>query len=453
MEINYKDTMNDKQKQKCLEVSNLLKKYNINSIEEIQGCTLAEFLAKQHPDRYDNSIYQNTDELKQIFAIVNKRENVAVFINLNKDENSKLEVGDFAEQDMQTYKIKLVPELEKNLRTQIEKMSNGVFSKEEQEKMYNEIFKGDLDSLEKTATIDFYLNHEAKRIISKRLDKINDENGKSKEERDRLEAKENKKEERGEDSEEVNLSNDKGEDSNEKLPADVVKACKKLNITKLKGYFYVDAVDMYKKVDNNLVNKNGGKVLILETPSEKIDGPNRYYGMQDEKMVSYGNEDQAIKEVTGKVTKYGQVVKPLKLQEPKAVEYSNGDGLVINEVIDDNRELSVNEANGYRRDMEDLLEKYSRNIEILKADDSMPIEIKREQMIGVCERFKELSNGIAKHYDIGQDDRKNIGIEVMKNTGKAMYDETKEYEEREEKMPKPKDDEPEAFEVPGKRTR
>lgn len=407
MEINYKDTMNDKQKQMCLEVSNLLKKYNINSIEEIQGCTLAEFLAKQHPDRYDNSIYQNTDELKQIFAIVNKKENVAIFINLNKDENSKLEVGDFAEQDLQTYKIKLAPELENEIKGQYEKMCNGTTMAKDFEKEKNKIFKGDLDSLEKTATIPFYLKGEAKKIISAKIDKENDENGISRDEREQIEGEQ---------------LQDK-EENDQNLPTDVINACKKLNISKIKGYFYVDANQLRKKIDNNLVNKDGEKVLIIETPSEKIDGPNRYYGMQDEKMVLYGNEDQAVKEVTGNVTKMGKVIEPLRIKEDKTIKYQDSDGLVINEQIDDNSELSVQEANNYREEMIEILEEYSKEIELIENDNSLNDKQKRQKIYEKGNEFYIRADKIADNYDIKPFDTDSVMDKIEKHEKEEIDEE------------------------------
>lgn len=451
MEINYKDTMTDKQKKDCLEVSDLLKKYNITSIEEIQGCTLAEFLAKQHPEKYDNSIYQNTDELKQIFAVVNKKENVAIFINLNKDNNSKLEYGDFAEQDLNTYKIKLAPEIEEKFKLEIEQMSHDYFSIKEQEKIFKESFKGDLDSLEKTATIYFYLIHRAKKIISEKLDEVNRENGISKDEREKIESKGNEikleKEEHDEYSKEVNIVNEENKDDEKnEIPVEVREACRKLGINKIKGYFYVNASELHNKVDNTLVDKYGEKVLMLQVPSEKIEGPDKYYGMQDEKMVLYGNEDEAVRDVTGK-TRMGEVVEPLKLQEPKAVEYSDDDGLVINEQIDDNSELSVQEANNYREEMEELLEKYSQNVEMIENDTSLSLDEKTQMLNDMKNKFCSDADRIADKYDIKSADTKNIMIEMEEHTEEEIDEETEE-----EQLNRTDDDEPDYFEVPGKRT-
>lgn len=446
MEINYKDTMTDKQKKECLEVSDLLKKYNITTAQKIQGCTLAEFLAKQHPQKYDNSIYQNTDELKQIFAVVNKKENVAIFINLNKDNNSKLEYGDFAEQDLTNYKIKLVPEIEKKLKSEIEKMSHGYFSTKEQESIFKESFKGDLDSLEKIATIDFYLIKQAKKIISEKLDEINRENGISKEERNIIETKkkiDKEKAEHEDNTEEISIVNEKNEeDEKDNIPEDVRKACKKLGINKLKGYFYVNASELNSKVDNTLVNEYGNKVLMLEVPTEKIEGPNKYYGIQDEKMVLYGNEDEAVRDVTGK-TRMGEVIEPLKLQEPKEVKFDNKDGMVVNEQLDDNKDMSVQEANAYREEMEELLEKYSQNLELISSDTSKSKQEKEKMIYDIKNKFSSDSTELANKYDIKDDDTKNIVTEVEENTNEKIQ----ENRDRDDE-----DDEPDYFEVPGKLT-
>lgn len=458
MEIKYKDTMSDNQKQECLKISKLLKKYNINSIDTIQGCTLAEFLAKQHPEKYDNSIYKNTDELKQIFAIVNDKKNVAIFINLNKDSNSKLEYGDFAEQDLTNYKIKLAPEVEEKFKAQIEKMSHEYFSAKEQEEIFKDSFKGNLDSLEKIATIDFYLEHQAKSVIKDKLKEINEKNGKSVDEKDvNKEKQEGKTEDdsKKEKEEKVSLVDEKNEEEEKtEIPDDVKKACKRLGINKIKGYFYVNASDLNRKVDNTLVNKYGDRVLMLEVPSDKLEGPNRYYGMQGEKMVVYGNEDQAVRDVTGNITKMGKVVEPLKLQEPKEVKFDNKDGMVVNERLDDNMELSVQEANNYREEMEKLLEKYSREVELLKEDDDMELNEKLEKMRQNDGEFFSQANSIAQKYDISIDDRENIQTKVIENSVEAAKDETEEYEERDlnEKQAK-EDDEYDGFDEVGRRIR
>lgn len=380
------------------------------------------------------------------------------------------------EEDLTQQQKGIPPEIEKMIKTKISQMSNGVFSEEEQEEIYDEISQNEVLLNKEKGTLDIYLNNEIKRIIREKLINKNKDNPMAMEEelekQKKDEEKEEKEKEIEEDSENLDEDNldeeleedsekeeevgleDEKEEKTDDIPQDVKEACQKLGINKIRGYFYVNASDLGNKVDNTMVNKFGNRVLMLEVPSEKLEGPNKYYGMQDNRMVVYGNEDQAVREVTGNVTKMGKVVEPLKLQEPKEVKFDNKDGMVVNERLDDNMELSVQEANNYREEMEKLLEKYSREVELLKEDDDMELNEKLEKMRQNDGEFFSQANSIAQKYDISIDDRENIQTKVIENSVEAAKDETEEYEERDlnEKQAK-EDDEYDGFDEVGRRVR
>lgn len=395
----------------------------------------------------------------------------------NEKEEEIIKEEEILIEDLNEPQKGIPPELEKMIKTKISQMSNGVFSEEEQEDIYDNLSKNQILDNKENGTLEVYLNNEIRKIIIEKLREKNKENESSKEQPEEQQKEEEQKKDEEEqqqeeqveenmqddnekksdedskEDEEVTLVDEENEEEKNDVPEDVKKGCEKLGVNKIKGYFYVNAGDLSKKVDNTLVNKYGNRVLMLEVSSEKIEGPNKYYGIQDEKMVVYGNEDQAVREVTGNVTKMGKIVEPLKLQEPKAVEYSDGDGLVINEQIDDNKELSVQEANNYREEMEELLEEYSRNIELLKEDDEMELNEKLEKMRQNDGEFHAKANQIALKYDISIDDRENIQSKVIENSKETFEDEKEEYEEKEEIQNNEKeDDEPDYFEVPGKLT-
>ena len=354
------------------------------------------------------------------------------------------------------------PELERVIKNKIRQMSNGAFLEEEQEEIYDSISKKEVLKNEENGTLDIYLNNEIKRIIKEKIISKNKDNPIAREEE--LDKQEKEEEEKNKEKEEVieedseildeNNLTEKSEENSEKeeeevvledgneektddIPKDVEEACQKLGINKIKSYFYVNASDLYNKVDNTMVNEFGNRVLMLEIPSEKIDGPNKYYGMQNDKMVVYGNEDQAVKDVTGNVTKMGSVVEPLKLQDTKAVEFDDKDGFVVNEQIDDNKDLSVQEANNYRKEMEKLLEEYSREIESIKKNDDLNSNEKAQKLLENDGKFHDRANKIAKNNDISLDDKNNINSKVKEETN----DNLKEIQEEEKQKvlePNPK---------------
>ena len=298
--------------------------------------------------------------------------------------------------------------IQKQLEESIEKYAKDIYSSKEIKEMTEDMMPKNLDDMEKLATKgDREISEKAERLVKfEKPDEINEKNGKSKAERNEIENA-NKVT--------IGQENDGQADKNE-VPEDVQKACRKLNITHIKSYFYVEAAQLEEKIDGTRVDKNGSKVLMLEVEdSANVGGPNKYYGMQDDRMALYGTANSEVRNVTGNVTQMGKVVKPLKLESPEYIEYEDSEGLVIREQIDEKSDLSVQEINYYRGEMEDILEKYSQNIYMIKSSNLSPQEkVKEVQKIDDwCDR--ETTNS-AREHNISVFDDKNIDEETDKNT-------------------------------------
>lgn len=419
----------------------IFEKYEIDESTQIQVCNMVEFLIVEHPEKYDRTAgtrmdYENNEELRRIYAVVNKEKNVAVMINTN--ENGKMPEGEYGVYDLQNHKFELTNEEVKNrIKLAIKSINKDGLSKDVdvhdfEKEMFEKLCPKNLDEMEKLATIDNRIEVEAKRLVTEKTREVNRKNGKTEEEIKAIEA-ENGKQDKNEEKVVIGQGNDSQDKA--QIPKDVEEACKRLGIMHVKSYFYVNARELSEKVDGTRVNKNGNRVLIIEVAdSTNVSGPNKYYGMQDNRMILYGNENKEIRDVTGNVTKMGKLVKPLKLQSPEYIEYKDSEGLVIREQIDDRANLSVQEIENYKNGMEDILERYSQNIYMIKYDSNLSPEEKIEQIQKIDDWCDEETTDIALENDISMNDDKNID---------AMTDEhTEDIQE-----------EIEAWEVPGKRER
>lgn len=392
----------------------IFEKYEIKDISEIQVCNLAEFLIKEHPEKYDRTDgtrmdYENDENLKKIFAIIDHQKNRAIMINTNPE--GQIEEGEFGEYEFGEENDSKKPQfyltnedlkqrIQKQLEESIEKYAKDIYSPQEIKEMTEDMLPKNLDDMEKLATKgDREISEKAERLVKiEKPDQINRKNGKSKAERNELENASKVT---------IGQENDGQADRNE-VPEDVQKACRKLNITHIKSYFYVEAAQLEEKIDGTRVDKNGSKVLMLEVEdSANVGGPNKYYGMQDERMALYGTANSEVRNVTGNVTQMGKVVKPLKLESPEYIEYEDSEGLVIREQIDEKSDLSVQEINRYREEMEDILEKYSQNIYMIKSSNLSP-EKKVEEIQKIDDWCDKETTKSAVKYDISKADDKNI---------------------------------------------
>ena len=381
----------------------IFEKYEMSEFSQIQVCNLAEFLIAEHPEKYDRTAgtrmnYENNEELQRIYAVVNKEKNQAVMINTSKD--GKIPEGEFGIYDLENHEFQLTNEtLRETIREHIKKYAKDTLTAKEEEQMIDEIAPKNLDDIDKFVTMgERNIDEKVRDVVDKKIDEKNEENGKSKEEREALEN-------RNKDEEQVTI----GQEENETIPGDVEKACRKLGVTQVKSYFYVNANELADKVDGTRVNKNGNRVLMLEiADSSNLEGPNKYYGFQDDRMVSYGTENQEVRDVTGNVTQMGKVVKPLKLQSPEYVEYKDSEGLVIREQIDEKSDLSVQEIENYKKSMEKTLEKYSQNIYMIKYNSNLSPEQKIEQIQKIDDWCDKETTDIALKNNISLNDDKNI---------------------------------------------
>lgn len=398
----------------------------ISSMKDTEICNLGEFLITMdyaHATR-NETIYRNDENLQRIYVVKNKnhvdgKSNKAVLINTNpkgKEPQGEFGVYDFDKNEFQI-SAKVKDEIVKHLGI-------GALPIEKQDEMINELFTkklnlNELSTMDQVATMD--LTHmidervpqkEIEQLRDKYVDGQNQENGKTKKERDEIESQVNGKREQ---QVTIGQENDGQADKNE-VPDDVQKACRKLNITHIKSYFYVEAAQLEEKIDGTRVDKNGSKVLMLEVEdSANVGGPNKYYGMQDDRMALYGTANSEVRDVTGNVTQMGKIVKPLKLESPEYIEYEDSEGLVIREQIDEKSDLSVQEINHYRKEMEDILEKYSQNIYMIKSS-NLSSEKKVEEIQKIDDWCDKETTDSAVKYNISRTDDKNIDQVTDKHT-------------------------------------
>lgn len=407
----------------------IFEKYEMSELSEMQVCNLAEFLIAEHPEKYDRTAgtrmdYENNQDLQRIYTVVNRQKNTAVLINTNKE--GKIPEGEFGIYDLENHKFQLTnEELRETIREHIKKYAKDTMTAKEEEQMIDEIAPKTLDDMDKIATMgERNIDEKVRNAVDQKIDEKNAENGKTKEEREALENNNREEKEVG-----------NGQEEKETVPEDVAKACRRLGVTQIKSYFYVNASELGDKVDGTRVNKNGNRVLMLEVAdSSNLEGPNKYYGFQDNRMISYGTENQEVRAVTGNVTQMGKVVKPLKLQSPEYIEYKDSEGLVIREQIDDKMDLSVQEVENYKRDMEKVLEKYSQNIYMIKYNSNLSPEQKIEQIQKIDDWCDKETTEIALENDISLNDDKNIDTATDEHTEDVQ-------------------EEVEAWEVPGRRER
>ncbi len=391
-------------------------------------CNLADFLIKEHPEKYDKTAgtrmdYENDENLKRIFAIVDHQKNRAIMINTNPE--GQIEEGEFGKYEFgeasgskkpQFYLTNedLKQRIQKQLEESIKKYAKDIYSAQEIKEMTEDMMPKTLDDMEKLATKgDREISEKAERLVKvEKPDEINRKNGKSKAERNEIENA-------GKVT--IGQENDGQAEKNE-VPDDVQKACRKLNIMHIKSYFYVEAAQLEEKIDGTRVDKNGSKVLMIEVEdSANVGGPNKYYGMQDERMALYGTANSEVRKVTGNVTQMGKVVKPLKLESPEYIEYEDSEGLVIREQIDEKSDLSVQEINHYREEMEDILEKYSQNIYMIKSSDLSPEE-KVKEIQRIDDKCDKDTTKSALSHGIGRIDDENIDQVTDKHTEDMQED-------------------------------
>lgn len=385
-------------------------------------CNLADFFIKEHPEKYDKTAgtrmdYENDENLKRIFAIIDNQKNSAIMVNTNQE--GQIEEGEFGTYDLQKHQFKLTNEqikqrIQKQLKTNIEKYAKDIYSAQEIKEMTEGMMPKNLDDMEKLATKgDREISEKAERLVKvEKPDEINRKNGKSKTERDELENASKVT---------IGQENDGQAEKNE-VPDDVQKACARMGVHQIRGFFYANAAELESKVDGTRTDKKGNKVLIIEVYDNRL-GCNKYYGFQDDRMVLYGNDSEinkAVKDVTGNVTQMGKLIKPLRAQEDQFIEYEDSQGLVIREKIEDGQEMSMQEINRYREDMEDTLTKYSQKIFQIKNDPLLTGEQKIERIQAIDDWCDKTTTKITRENDGSLRNDQNIDNTTDKQTLKIQ---------------------------------
>lgn len=224
------------------------------------------------------------------------------------------------------------------------------------------------------------------------------------------------------------------------IPEDVVKACKKLGITKIKSYMYAKANEFSSKTEVPYVNKNGENVLLIRA-ADDTKNTDKYFAFQGDKLCVPGNRDEEIDQVVGRRTqnmRNGKLLQPLEIDdEEQYVEYEDSQGLVIQEKLEETMNLSTEDLKQYKEKIQEELERYSN--ELAKIEETPFLDdAQREQLYREAnEKFNRNNEKIAKECHIDLSDVKAINLATDEKTNEQVQQE----------------DEIEAWEVPGKRKR
>ena len=410
----------------------VFQKYEISeaSLSRMQVCNLAEFLMAQQ-DKYERNraIYERDENLTRIYVVADPQKDRAILINTN--EKGKVPEGEFGTYYFQNDFQKEHFEISGKVKDEIVKhLGIGALPIEKQDEMINEILYqklklNELSAMDQLATMDLEKvidnripKKEIEDVKDKYIDGENERNGKTSEERDNIEKEVNGKKD-------VTLE----QESKKEIPEDVKKFCQKLGVKTIKGFFYVKANQLLDQIDDTLVEENGNDVLVVQIAGDGVEGPDKYYGTQDENLVLAGNVNKEIQDVTGNRVKNGQVLEPFKPAEKQYLEYADSNGLVIREELEDNLENSIQDISNYARETEEELEKYSQNVAKIKAM-GLDTEQERALLKDARKTCNENTTKIANKYNMSKSDDQNIDAEVTEqNQEKIEEAEENEYDD------------------------
>lgn len=401
-------------------------KHGMSVNSDLEICNLAEFLILEHPEKYAKSMgtennYRNDEDLQKIYAVVSKEKNVAVLINTN--ENGKVPEGEFGVYDLQKHTFEASKEMKEKLKKSIREMANDTLTEKEIDEMTEKIAPKNLDDMDKIATLgEKHINEKARKAIDAKIDEKNLENGKTKDERNALESKTNGKEEQ-----------QAGEANKNEIPADVAKTCKRLGITNIKAFMYAKGAEFASKTDIPYVNKNGGNVLIIRT-KDTGKSTDKYFVFQDGRLCVPGNRDEEIDQVARKSTqnsKNGTLIKPLDIDdEEQYVEYQDSQGLVIREKLEENMNLSTEDLEGYKKQIQKELESYSEELYKIEETAFLNDAQKDELYIQANERFNTNNEKMARQFNIDLSDVQAINLATDERTQEQVDKEEDEFDER-----------------------
>lgn len=407
----------------------VFEKYKWNKdLTQVQVCNLVEFLEKE-----EGIIPENREELARIFTVISPKEKKAIMINTSK--KGKIPEGEFGKYDLEMQEFELTnEEIREKMREQIKRYAKEILLPAEEEKLIDQMVPEHLSQMEEfveQGMDETEIEIRARKVVDRKVDEKNAGNGISKRQRQEVEREKRDNRVKKEPNEEIS-------EKNQELPEDVVKAATKLGVTKVKGYFYVNAKQLADKVENTPVKEDGKRVLILEVANgNAIDGPDRYYGFQEERMVLWSNQNEEMEEVTQRGARPpvdGKLIEPLKRDDPTYVEFSSSEGMVVEEKLEENLNLSVQALESYKQEIEELLKHYAQNIVAIQENESLDDDQKRELLFQNSQNFERLNEQLAQKYGIDFCNVKTINLQKTEYH-QEVEKEIEEEEEEEELDP------------------
>ena len=416
----------------------IFEKYDIEEADlaRMQVCTLGEFLVLQQ-DKYEKNraIYETDENLKKIYAVVDKLENRAIMINTNQE--GKLPEGEFGVYDFQKNRFEMAGKVKDEI---VQYLGIGALPIEKQDALLQELFEqklklDELSIMDQLATMDLekvmdsrISKEELEALKSEYIDRENEENGKTKEERNQIEkqVKDEEKEEDQKREQEVKQSN---------LPEHVVKYCLMAGIAVPKAVIDTKASEAADKIDEPRINRNGGNVTIIKTRDDSKQ-TDKYLVFQDGKYIIPGTRDEKIDKVVGKrmqTSKNGAMIKPLEIDdEEQYFEYSDSQGLTIREKIEENLKISIEDLENYKREMQKELEQYSQEMYRIQETPFLSDAQKDALYAEANERFNSNNEKIAKECNVELNDVKAINLATDERTQEQIEKENddEEYDDR-----------------------
>lgn len=354
---------------------------------------------------------------------------------INTSKKGKIPEGEFGKYDLEMQEFELTnEEIREKMREQIKRYAKEILLPAEEEKLIDQMVPEHLSQMEEfveQGMDETEIGIRARKVVDRKVDKKNAGNGISKRQRQEVEREKRDNRVKKEPNEEIS-------EKNQELPEDVVKAATKLGVTKVKGYFYVNAKQLADKVENTPVKEDGKRVLILEVANgNAIDGPDRYYGFQEDRMVLWSNQNEEMEEVTQRGARPpvdGKLIEPLKRDDPTYVEFSSSEGMVVEEKLEENLNLSVQALESYKQEIEELLKHYAQNIVAIQENESLDDDQKRELLFQNSQNFERLNEQLAQKYGIDFCNVKTINLQKTEYH-QEVEKEIEEEEEEEELDP------------------
>lgn len=444
MEKNYKSEMSREEqdyiKNKLFEKYE--KDFRIEKLDQnvnYEILHLSDFLKIQDSERFkpENMNYENDERLQNVFVVIDNQNERALFINSNDESKEKniIPEGHIATQNLKTNEISPSTKLKEQIKKYVDVLyaDDPAKAKEMEGKITRDIFHGDAKDLENIEKILEKPENLGKKI-EKYCEEVNRKNGISKE--DMENAKNGKKmtKETGDDSE-------KEEDiKKSNLPEHITKYCIMAGIRIPKAVIDTKASEAAAKIDDPLINKNGGNVTIIKVRDDSK-STDKYLVFQDNKMIIPGNRDEKIDKVVGRKmehTKNGKLIQPLEIDDKEQFfEYSDSQGTDIEIKLEESTDLSIDDLQSYKREVQIELEKFSQ--ELNKIDQELFVsDIEKDRRrVEANGMFNKNNKQIALKYNIDLENVKDINLETDITTNEQVEKET--------------DEEIEAFQVPGKR--